>query len=87
MDGQPVEQMRNGHMPVEQPPYEATPTAPVEMPAPAPVIAPPPEPVVASAPQPVPTPAPEPAPVPVSIIPTISADAPPEKPKRGWWRR
>jgi ribonuclease E len=89
MDGQPVEQMRNGHMPVEQPPYEAAPTAPVEMPAPAPapVIAPPPEPVVASAPQPVPTPAPEPAPVPVSIIPTISADAPPEKPKRGWWRR
>ena len=91
MDGQPVEQMQNGHMPLERPPYEAATPAPVETPAPAPVIAPPPEPVVASAPQPVPTPAPqpapEPAPVPVSIIPTISADAPPEKPKRGWWRR
>jgi ribonuclease E len=48
------------------------------------VIAPPPEPIVASAPQPV-VPAPEPPPA--VIIPTISTDAPPEKPKRGWWRR
>ena len=74
MDGQPVEQMQNGHMPVEHAAHDA---APVIAP---PVIAPPPEPVFASAPQPAPTPAPEPepAPVPVSILPTISADAPPE---------
>ena len=81
MDGQPVEQMQNGHMPVEHAAHDA---APVIAP---PVIAPPPEPVFASAPQPTPAPEPEPAPVPVSILPTISADAPPEKPKRGWWRR
>ncbi|MBS0539746.1 MAG: Rne/Rng family ribonuclease [Proteobacteria bacterium] len=88
MDGQPVEQMQNGHMPVEHAPFEAAPVAtpiaaPVEPPV-MPVMAPPPEPVVASAPQPVPAAA-EPPPAPV--VPTISADAPPEKPKRGWWRR
>jgi ribonuclease E len=45
--------------------------------------------VVAQAPQPVPAPAElraEPPP-PSVAIPTISTDAPPEKPKRGWWRR
>ena len=87
MDGQPVEQMPGGHMPVEHAPYEA---APVETsyapPPPPPPMAPPPEPIMASAPQPVaPPPAPEPPPPPA--IPTILADAPPEKPKRGWWRR
>jgi ribonuclease E len=51
----------------------------------APPIAPPPEPVVAQAPQPVPAETREPPPPPV--VPTILADAPPEKPKRGWWRR
>jgi ribonuclease E len=97
LDCQPVEQMSNGqisngHLPVEHAPYEATPPAAISAP---PFAPPPPEPVSASAPQPAPQPAPEaapeaapaPAPVPVSIIPTISADAPPEKPKRGWWRR
>ena len=39
----------------------------------------------AAPPQPMPPPAPEPPPPP--IIPAILADAPPEKPKRGWWRR
>jgi ribonuclease E len=85
MEGQPVEQMQNGHMPVEHAPYDAAPPAAMDAPAPAPVMMAAPQPVFASAPQPVPTPAPEP--IPVSIVPTISADAPPEKPKRGWWRR
>jgi ribonuclease E len=85
IDGQPVEQMQGGHMPVEHAPYEAAPVETSYAPPPAPsVMAPPPEPIVASAPQPV-MPAPEPPPA--VIIPTISADAPPEKPKRGWWRR
>jgi ribonuclease E len=75
---------------------EAAPVAP-----PPPVIAPPPEPVVAQAPQPVPVPEPVPVPVqaevqaqpepppppPPPVVPVISADAPPETPKRGWWRR
>jgi len=86
MDGQAVEQMQNGHMPVEHAAHDAAPVIAPPVIAP-PVIAPPPEPVFASAPQPTPAPEPEPAPVPVSILPTISADAPPEKPKRGWWRR
>jgi hypothetical protein len=46
---------------------------------------PPPEPIAMQAPPPQPEPAPDP--IPASIVPTISADAPPEKPKRGWWRR
>jgi len=50
-------------------------------PPPAP-MAPPPEPVIAQAPQPVAAPEPPPP-----VVPTILADAPPEKPKRGWWRR
>jgi ribonuclease E len=93
LDGQPVEQMTNGHLPVEHAPYDATPPAAMDIAAAMPPIAPPPEPIVASAPQPVPMPAPEPVPtpapvaIPVSIVPSISADAPPEKPKRGWWRR
>ena len=85
LDGQPVEQMPGGHMPVERVPYEAAPVETAYAPPPPP-MAPPPEQIVASAPQPVaPPPAPEPPPPPV--IPTIAVDAPPEKPKRGWWRR
>ncbi len=90
MDGQPVEQMPGGHMPVEHAPYDAAPAALMEAPEPppAPPMAPPPEQIVASAPQPVePPPPPAPEPIPATIVPTISADAPPEKPKRGWWRR
>ena len=83
MDGQPVEQMQNGHLPVEHAPYDPAPTPAMDAPAPALVMTAAPEPVFASAP----VPAPEPAPIPVTIVPTISADAPPEKPKRGWWRR
>ncbi len=85
INGQPVEQMPNGHMPVEHAPYEAAPAANMDTPPPAAPMMPPPEPVFASAPQPVPPP--EPAPPPAPVVPAISADAPPEKPKRGWWRR
>jgi ribonuclease E len=73
------------HHPVEPASYEAAPVETSYAPPP-PVMAPPPEPIVASAPQPMaPPPAPEPPPPPV--VPTIAVDAPPEKPKRGWWRR
>jgi ribonuclease E len=89
-DGQPVEQMQGGHMPVEHAPFEPQPAMNTEAaaPPPPPSIAPPPVPVVAQAPQPVPVEMhAEPAPPPPPVVPTISADAPPEKPKRGWWRR
>jgi ribonuclease E len=68
------------HMPVEQMPGGHMPVerAPYDPGPPVNVeAAPPPPPVVASAPQPEP-----PAPPPVPVI-----EAPPEKPKRGWWRR
>jgi ribonuclease E len=86
MEGMPVDQLPGEHMPIERPPYEPSPAVNVEAvpaPAPAPIVAPPPEPVFAAAPQP-PAPAPEPPP---PAVPSISADTPPEKPKRGWWRR
>ncbi len=89
-DGQPVEQMPGGHMPVEHAPFEPQPAmnTGAAAPPPPPSIAPPPVPVVAQAPQPVPVEVhAEPAPPPPPMVPTISADAPPEKPKRGWWRR
>ncbi len=90
IEGQPVEQMEGGHMPVERPPYEPQPAMNAQAPAPEPapmptIVAPPPQPVAAAAPQPAPEAVPAPPPQPV--IPTISADTPPEKPKRGWWRR
>ena len=78
-------------MPVEHPPFQpqlAMNTEAAAPPAP-PSIAPPPAPVVAQAPQPMPEPVEvhaEPPP-PAVVVPTISTDAPPEKPKRGWWRR
>jgi ribonuclease E len=91
LDGQPVEQMPGGHMPVEHQPFAPAMTADSAPPPPpsiAPAIAPSPEPVVAQAPQPAPEPAEVRAePPPSVVVPTISADAPPEKPKRGWWRR
>ena len=92
MNGQPVEQMDGAHMPVEQPSFGAQARASAEGIVPPPSqIAPPAEPVVAAAPQPVPAQSEvqtqaEPPP-PAVVIPTISADTPPEKPKRGWWRR
>ena len=92
MNGLPVDQMDGGHMPVERPPFEPPAEAVAESVAPSPPpFAPPPEPIVAAAPQPVPPPV-EPSPPvepppPVVVIPTISTDTPPEKPKRGWWRR
>jgi ribonuclease E len=77
MDHMPVDQMAGGHMPVEHAPYDPGPPVNVEATPPPP---PPPAPpvVVASAPQPEPPPPPPPVPV---------IEAPPEKPKRGWWRR
>jgi ribonuclease E len=78
MEGLPVE-----HMPVERAPYEPRTEMPAEPPPPpaAPMM-PPPEPVVAQAPQPVAAPEPPPP-----VVPATMADTPPEKPKRGWWRR
>ena len=81
----PMEALPVEHMPVERAPYDPGPPVNVEAappPPPAPEMSA--EPVVASAPQPMPVPEPEPAPAPPPI-PVI--DAPPEKPKRGWWRR
>jgi len=89
LDGMPVDQLPGERMPVERPPYEPSPAVSVEAAnvetalEPAPIVAPSPEPVFAAAPQP-PAPASE---VPPPVVPTISADTPPEKPKRGWWRR
>jgi ribonuclease E len=85
MNVHPVEQMPDRHMPVELVPTEHTPYEPV----PVAVVeaAPPPEPIYAAAPQPMAsTPTLEPTPLP-PVVPTISADSPPDKPKRGWWRR
>ncbi len=79
----PLEAMPVEHMPVERAPFD--PGEPVNVEA-APPPPPPAPPVVASAPQPIVIPEPEPeaapAPPPVPVI-----EAPPEKPKRGWWRR
>jgi ribonuclease E len=93
VNGQPAEHMDGAHMPVEQPSYDPSAMAAAEgiVPPPSP-ITPSAEPVVAAAPQPVPTEVPaqaqaEAEPPPRVVIPTISADTPPEKPKRGWWRR
>jgi ribonuclease E len=63
-------------LPVEPAPYDPGP--PVNVEAAPPPQPPPAPPVVASPPQPEPPPAPPPVPV---------IEAPPEKPKRGWWRR
>lgn len=82
MDSLPVDRMPGGHMPVERPPYEPR-TEMIAEPPPAPFV-PPPQPVVAQAPQPVAAPEPPPPP---PVVPAILADVPPEKPKRGWWRR
>ncbi|HSS86183.1 MAG TPA: Rne/Rng family ribonuclease [Reyranella sp.] len=76
MDHMPVDQMAGEHMPVEHAPYDPGPPVNVEATPPPPP--PPAPPVVASAPQPEPPPPPPPVPV---------IEAPPEKPKRGWWRR
>ena len=58
-----------------EPVVEATPEPVVE-------AAPEPEPVVAAAPEPEPAPAPKPV-----VIAADEIVSPPEKPKRGWWRR
>lgn len=92
----PLERMPVDHMPVERPPYDPAPPADLQVerpvgppvnveaappaPEPAPMPVPP---VAASAPQPEPPPPPPPPVVPV--VPVI--ESPPEKPKRGWWRR
>ena len=83
IEGSPVEHMAEGHMPVEHAPYDAAPppVAPpmnIEAAAPPQPLEPPAPPVVVAA-------APQPEPPPPPPVPVI--DAPPEKPKRGWWRR
>ncbi len=81
----PLESIPVEHIPVERAPRDPGPPVNVEA-APPPPPAPEPEPVVASAPQPIAVPEPEPVPTPPPPpVPVI--DAPPEKPKRGWWRR
>ena len=63
-------------------PYQATSprSLPMAAPSEAPVAVAPPS------PQPEPAASPPPPPPPAAV-PSISADTPPEKPKRGWWRR
>ncbi|SJZ56020.1 ribonuclease E [Enhydrobacter aerosaccus] len=92
INGSAVDQMEGAHMPVERPPYEPQPAMTTDnLVPPPPPIAAPAEPIVAAAPQPVPAQTeaaePPPPPPPAIVIPTISTDTPPEKPKRGWWRR
>ena len=83
LDHMPLDQMKDERMPVDRAPFDTASAAAVldkdTLPPP-----PPSPPIQASAPQPAPA-APEPQPA--SVIPAISADVPPEKPKRGWWRR
>jgi len=82
----PLESMPVEHTPTEHAPYDPGPPVNVEAALPSPPVMEP-ERIVASAPQPVAVPEPEPvpAPPPPPQVPVI--DAPPEKPKRGWWRR
>src|SRR5262245_25030240 len=80
IDGQPVEHMPDRHMPIEQAPFDAG-APPAETAPPPPTEPPAPPPVIAQAPQPAEPPPPPPPPA----VPVITA--PPENPKRGWWRR
>ena len=89
IEGNAIERMPDGHMPVEHAPFDPSPAPataiepPINIEAvPPPEMPAPPPPVAAAAPQPMPEPPPPP---PVPAVPVI--DAPPEKPKRGWWRR
>jgi len=82
IDGQPVEHMPDRHMPIEQAPFDAG-APPAETAPPPPTEPPAPPPVIAQAPQPAEPPPPPPPPPPA--VPVITA--PPENPKRGWWRR
>jgi ribonuclease E len=80
LDGQPVEQMSERRMPFEQAPYEADTPSSLTIESALPLPPAPPA-VAAQAPQPA-EPAPPPPPPAVPVI-----TAPPENPKRGWWRR
>ena len=91
-DPEPSDRPLNDYVPRERDTHDPGPPVNLE----AAVTPPPPVPVFVAAPPPEPafmqTPPPPPADsapdqVPASIVPAISADAPPEKPKRGWWRR
>jgi ribonuclease E len=89
-DHKPAEHAPSDYAPRPHTSYDPGPPVNVEAAVPPPpvpvfVAAPPPEPVMMQAPPPPPEPTPDP--IPTSIVPAISADAPPEKPKRGWWRR
>jgi ribonuclease E len=82
----------NEPYPIEQTPFVPAMTAASAPPPPlsvTPSIAVPSEFTILPTPQPVAEPVAVPAELPPSavVVPTISADAPPEKPKRGWWRR
>jgi ribonuclease E len=71
----------------EAAPVEAVAEAPAPEPAPEPQPEPEPEPVVVeAAPEPAPEPEPAAPAAPVEPDPTLIT-SPPEKPKRGWWRR
>ncbi len=59
---------------------------PMQAEAPTPIVMPTPVPPPVAAVE-APAPVAEPAPPPPPVVPTISVDTPPEKPKRGWWRR
>ena len=81
----PLEAMPVEHTPPERAPFDTGAPANVEAAPPPPPPAPP---VVASAPQPIVMPEPEPAPAAAPAPPPVPViEAPPEKPKRGWWRR
>ncbi len=76
-DERPPAERPAEHVADASPGHEPPPAVPhAEAP---PSFAPPPEPVAAA-----PQNAPEPPP---PAVPTISTDSPPDKPKRGWWRR
>jgi ribonuclease E len=75
VNGMPADQMPEERPPVEPAPYDPGPPVNIEASEPLP-----PPPVAAAAPQPEPEPSPPPPAVPV-------IEGPPEKPRRGWWRR
>ncbi|ATQ43192.1 Rne/Rng family ribonuclease [Caulobacter mirabilis] len=84
-DPEPVKKPRRSRRKAAEPVAEAVEAAPVETPAV--VVEAAPEPIA----EPEPAPEPEPQPEPVAAAPAepdpAEISAPPEKPRRGWWRR
>ncbi len=98
--GEPLEEAHAGAPPAEHDEEPATPFVPVPVEAPpaapqpivitAPPVSEPPQPTggtAAATPTPAITPEPAPEPPPAPVIPATSVEAPPDKPKRGWWSR